>query len=285
MIASDGRISLVSTPIGRANDITLHALEVFRRADILLAEDTRVLRKLLDIHNVSLGDRPVYAYHDHNANQQHDMVQQALKDGKWLAFSSDAGTPLMSDPGYQLVQIARELGAKVDTAPGASAIHAALCVAGQPIDRYFFGGFLPPKSKARMDEFYKFQTLEMTGVYFESPNRLKASLSDLKAVCGEGQKLSVCRELTKKFEEVIAGTVFEVLQEIESRERIKGEVVLVLAPAKKDAASIEDVKQELAILLKTEKVKSAAALIAAKYDLTRNEAYGLALEQKKAIDG
>jgi len=276
-----GRVTLVSTPIGRAADMTLYGLDVLRNADVLLAEDTRVLRKLLDLHGIALNGRKLLAYHDHNRAKMAASLEAALNAGQWLAYSSDAGTPIISDPGESLVALAREVNAKVEVAPGASAVMAAICLAEQASAPFFFGGFLPNKAKARQQELTLFVSRQMTGVYFESPKRLCATLADVITVCGPDQPLTVCRELTKKFQEVVPGSAADLLKNFSARDAIKGEIVLVLGPKPKVAVDEGEIKQNLADLLKDHPVKAAATLIAQRYDISRKQAYSWALDLKQ----
>ena len=276
----NARLTLVATPIGRADDITLHAIEVLKSADVLLAEDTRVLRKLLKIHEIALNGRTILAYHEHNTHKQNPLIQQLWAQGKSIAYTSDAGTPLISDPGFELVRAAQTLGIKIEIAPGASALIAALCLSGQSCERFFFGGFLPSKRAERQKELCFFNEMNMTGVYFESPKRLLACLRDIAQVCGQDQQLSVCREMTKKFQDIVKSTVTKLLQDYENREAIKGEIVLVLARNVKIPPSENDIKKELTLWLQDEPVRLVAQRAAAKFGIARKEAYQLALDLK-----
>lgn len=273
-------LHLVATPIGAARDITLRALDILTHADVLAAEDTRNTRRLLDIHGVKLGDRRLLAYHDHNGAQMRPQLLAALKEGASVAYVSDAGTPMVADPGFDLSRavIAAEL--PVYAAPGASALLAALCVAGQPTDRFFFAGFAPNKSAARKRFLKEFAQIEATLVFYESPKRAGASLKDMCDVFGADRPASFCRELTKKFEETVRGTLAEVAAEIAARPSIKGEVVVVLGPPPPKSVSEEDVDAALIEALGRLRVKDAAAEVSLRFGLPRKDVYGRALSLK-----
>jgi len=189
---------LVATPIGNLGDITLRALETLAGADVLACEDTRVTRVLLD--RFGIQNRP-YAYHEHNADEAGPRLLQALEAGKSVALVSDAGTPLVSDPGYRLAQSAIEAGYRVVPIPGASAPLAALVGSGLPNDAFLFAGFLPTKDKARRDRLAELEAAPATLMFFESPHRIAATLAAAADVLGADRSACVCRELTKAFEE------------------------------------------------------------------------------------
>jgi len=197
----ESALYFVATPIGAARDITLRGLDILARADVLAAEDTRNTKRLLDIHGVDLGARWIVPYHDHNGAAQRPKLIAALKEGKSVAYMSDAGTPLIADPGFALARDVIAAGLKVRAAPGASALLTALAVAGLPTDRFFFAGFLPPKTGARQKELGLLAPVPGTLVFYESPKRIHGSLTDMVQVLGGDRQAAVCRELTKKFEE------------------------------------------------------------------------------------
>lgn len=228
---------LVSTPIGNLGDITIRGLETLAGADIIACEDTRVSRVLLDRFGITT--RP-YAYHEHNAERVGPKLMQALEAGKSVALISDAGTPLVSDPGYRISQTAIEAGIAVIPIPGASAPMAALVASGLPSDTFLFAGFLPSKDKARRDRYAGFATTEATLMFFESPNRLAASLKSAAEVLGTDRPAAVCRELTKAYEEVRRGTLGELADRYED-ENVRGEIVLVIGPGSTPPPSNEDV--------------------------------------------
>lgn len=224
---------LVATPIGNLGDITLRALEVLAGADVLACEDTRVTRVLLD--RFGIVTRP-YAYHEHNANEVGPKLIAALSAGRSVALVSDAGTPLVSDPGYRLGQEAIAAGLKVIPIPGASAPLAALVGSGLPNDAFLFAGFLPQKDKARRDRLGEFRTLCATLIFFESPHRIAATLSAAADVFGPDRPAAVCRELTKAYEEFARGTLTDLARDFAAR-TVKGEIVLVIGPAEAGAES------------------------------------------------
>ncbi len=271
---------ILATPIGTANDITLRALQILRDADVLAAEDTRVLRKLMDIHGIDLAGRRILPYHDHNGDGQRPKIMAHLADGKTVAYSSDAGTPLIADPGFSLSKAAIAQGFRVHAAPGASAILTALCLAGQPTDTFFFGGFLGSKSSQRVKNLEKVAELGATLVYYESPKRTVAALRDMASVLGGDRVVSVCRELTKKFEEVIRGTVDQVIEQIENRDSFKGEVVIVLGPPHKKQTSDADIHHALTLAMQEYRIKDAATQIAEQFGVPRKRAYEMALKIK-----
>ena len=218
---------LVSTPIGTAADITLRALDILANADVLAAEDTRNTRKLMNIHGVKLNNRPLIPYHDHNGPAQRPRLLAAIRDGKSVAYVSDAGTPLIADPGYQLAATTISEGLPVTSAPGASALLAALAVAGLPTDRFMFAGFPPVKAVAKAKFLNEFAYVPGTLVFYESPRRLADCLSAMETAYGGNRLVAVCRELTKKFEEIRRGTLAELALSLADATP-KGEIVVVI---------------------------------------------------------
>jgi 16S rRNA (cytidine1402-2'-O)-methyltransferase len=279
-ILSSG-LYIVSTPIGAARDITLRALDILGAADIIAAEDTRNTRKLMDIHGIGLGARKLISYHDHNGHERRPYLLEALEAGKSVALVSDAGTPLLADPGYHLAQYVRDAGHKVATAPGASALLAALCVAGQPTDKFFFAGFAPNKTKARVDYFKSLGAVPSTLVFYESPKRLAKSLKDMVNAFGGERSATVCRELTKKFEEARPGTLHDLADYYVQSATPKGEIVVVVGPPTKKAVTEDDINRALLTALKEFRVKDAAKHVSEQLGISRNQAYERALELKK----
>jgi len=271
---------LVSTPIGTASDITLRALDILANADVLAAEDTRNTRKLMDIHGVKLNGRPLMPYHDHNGPAQRPRILAAIKAGKSVAYVSDAGTPLIADPGYRLAADTISEGLPVTSAPGASALLAALAIAGLPTDRFLFAGFPPVKSVAKAKFLTEFANVPATLVFYESPRRLADCLKAMEATFGGGRRVAVCRELTKKFEEVRRGTLAELAAQYGNEPAPKGEVVIVVGPPLSEAASVQDIDTALLSALKTQSVKDAAKEVAEALDLPRKQLYARALELK-----
>ncbi|MEM7440872.1 MAG: 16S rRNA (cytidine(1402)-2'-O)-methyltransferase [Pseudomonadota bacterium] len=271
---------LVSTPIGAARDVTLRALDVLTVADVIAAEDTRTLRKLLDIHGVSLGQRRLVAYHDHSSKRAVDSLVETLDNGGSVACVSEAGTPLLSDPGYELVRAALEKGHPVRSAPGASAMLAALCVSGLPTDRFLFAGFPPAKGAARKSWLSDIAQSAQTTVLYESPRRLLATLDALLELAAPDRPIAICRELTKKFEETLRGGLREVRDEIAARSALKGEIVVVLGTEPK-SSDATDVDSLLSAALARLSVKDAVAEVAQVTGLPRRDVYQNALKLVK----
>lgn len=273
--ASPG-LHLVATPIGAARDITLHALDVLATADLLAAEDTRTLRHLMEIHGVPLNGRPVMAHHDHAPPATQERILKALREGQVVAYASDAGTPLVSDPGFELVRLALAEDLPVHAAPGASAVLAALTVAGLPTDRFFFAGFLPPKSAARKASLRAFSGIPGSIVFYESPRRVGACLDDMIAVFGATRRAALCRELTKRHEEVLRGTLADLAGAVAGRD-LKGEVVLILDRGQVAETDVGDVEAALRVELRDHSLKEAVARVAVRLSLPRRDVYQLAL--------
>ncbi|MHA7969449.1 16S rRNA (cytidine(1402)-2'-O)-methyltransferase [Rhizobium sp. CAU 1783] len=268
---------LVATPIGNLGDITLRALETLAGADVLACEDTRVTRVLLDRYGIQ--NKP-YAYHEHNANEAGPRLIAALGAGRSVALVSDAGTPLVSDPGYRLGQQAIEAGYRVVPIPGASAPLAALVGSGLPNDAFLFAGFLPTKDKARRERLSVFRDVPATLIFFESPHRIGDTLAAAADELGADRQASVCRELTKTFEEFRRGSLGELAERYADL-AVKGEVVLVVGPpSEKPAPKADEIDRllgELAVGLPTAKAATEAARITG---LPRKDLYQRLLELK-----
>jgi 16S rRNA (cytidine1402-2'-O)-methyltransferase len=268
---------LVATPIGNLGDITLRALETLAGADVLACEDTRVTRVLLDRYGIRV--RP-YAYHEYNADEVGPKLLQALAGGRSVALVSDAGTPLVSDPGYRLAVQAIEAGYRVVPIPGASAPLAALVGSGLPNDAFLFAGFLPVKDKARRDRLAEVRSVPATLIFFESPHRIGATLKAAADVLGPARKASVCRELTKTFEEFRRGTLADLAGYYEGVENVKGEIVLLVAPPEETVTPQADVEAILVDLSKTMPTAKAAAEAARITGLSKRDLYQRLLEIK-----
>lgn len=269
---------IVATPIGNLRDITLRALDVLAGADVIAAEDTRVTRKLLSAHGLS---GRLVAYHEHNAASQEGALMETLNQGGTVALVSDAGTPLVSDPGARLVAAAIAAGVRVFPIPGASASLAALCAAGLPSERFLFVGFLPPKSGARRAALDDITDTHATLIFYETGPRLADCLADLAAVLGD-RDAAVARELTKLFEEFRRGSLGALAAHYANAEAPKGEiVVLVGPPAPQEDASDAALDALLARLLESLSVKEAAALAAEALNAPRKRAYARALALKQ----
>ncbi|OHV78954.1 16S rRNA (cytidine(1402)-2'-O)-methyltransferase [Rhizobium sp. LCM 4573] len=262
---------LVATPIGNLGDITLRALETLAGADVLACEDTRVTRVLLDRYGIV--NRP-FSYHEHNADEAGPRLIAALGEGKSVALVSDAGTPLVSDPGYRLGQMAIEAGHRVMPIPGASAPLAALVGSGMPSDAFLFAGFLPVKDKGRRDRLAELSRVPATLIFFESPHRIGASLATAADVLGPNRHAAVCRELTKTFEEFRRGTLGELAAYYGEDRVVKGEIVLLVAPPEIDdvpgAVEVDVLLRELAASMPTAKAAAEAARLTG---LSRKDLY------------
>ena len=272
---------LVATPIGNAADITLRALDVLARADAIAAEDTRQTRKLMAIHGIALAGRPMLSYHDRNGAERRPRILAWLRQGMSVAYCSDAGTPLVADPGYRLAEAALAEGLGLTAIPGASALLAALSLAGLPTDRFLFAGFLPPKRSARKKALGDLAAVPATLVFYESPRRLAASLADMAEMLGEARPAAVARELTKKFEQVRRAPLGDLARQYAAEDTPKGEVVVLVGPpdpATAQAQSAAALDGELARALATLSVKDAAREVAARLGLPRREVYARALE-------
>lgn len=269
-------LHLVATPIGAARDITLRALDILAGADVLAAEDTRTLRHLMEIHGIPLQGRPLVAYHDHSGTGVESRLIAALKEGKSVAYASEAGTPLISDPGFELARAAIAEGLPVLAAPGPSAVLCALTVSGLPSDRFFFAGFLPNKSSARIQVLKELGAVPGSLIFYESPRRIAACLNDMLKTLGASRNAAVCRELTKRFEEVTRGTLAELASVYADRE-VKGEIVVVVDRAQAETAGEETVEQALTQALQDHSLKDAVAQVAAELGLPRREVYQHAL--------
>jgi 16S rRNA (cytidine1402-2'-O)-methyltransferase len=268
---------VVATPIGNLRDITLRALDVLAGADLVLAEDTRVTAKLLAAYGLK---KPLERYDEHAAERARPKVLEALAQGRRVALVSDAGTPLISDPGFRLVREALAQGAAVAPIPGPSASLAALSVAGLPTDRFLFAGFPPPKSAARRRLFTELAPVRASLVFYEGGSRLAASLADMAAVLGPREAM-VGRELTKLYETCLRGTL-DVLAIDPALSAPKGEIVIVVAPGAQDAASPADADRALGEALARLGPADAAAEVAAALGLNRRDLYRRALVLKGA---
>ena len=271
---------MVATPIGNLGDITLRAAEVLRGADLVACEDTRVTGKLM--HHLGARARLV-RYDEHAADKTRPLLLEKLRAGAAVALVSDAGTPLISDPGYRLVRSCREEGIAVQSLPGASAVLTALTLSGLPTDRFLFAGFLPNKTAARRKAAAGLTGLQATLVFYESPKRLAACLADLADTLGPVREAAVARELTKLYEEVRAAPLAELAAHYAETGPPKGEVVIVVGPPPAETPpGEEDVDVLLRAALVDHRVKDAAALVAEKTGLGKSELYARAQAIKDA---
>ena len=281
----DPGLYVVATPIGNLRDISLRALDVLAAAEVVLAEDTRVASRLLSAYGLK---KTIWRFDDHVEGDRIAEILQRLSSGGIIAQVSDAGTPLVSDPGYRLMKAVRDAGLRAFSIPGASSVLAALCVSGLPVDQFHFAGFLPPKSSARQTRLKTLKAIDATLIVFESGPRLLKSLTDILSVLGD-RRISLCRELTKLHETVIMGRVSALISDPRC-DGPRGEMVLVIAPQEglEGAVSHPDRSESLTLdeALKAALVdlspSEAAKQIAARFHQPRQQVYQRALQLKSA---
>jgi len=267
---------VTATPIGNARDITLRALDVLKAADLIVAEDTRVTAKLLAIHGIS---KPLSSYNDHNAAKERPRLLAKLRDGARIALVSDAGTPLVSDPGFKLVRAAIEARHPVHAIPGASAALTGLVLSGLPSDRFLFAGFLPPKGGERQTALEELKAVRATLIFFESGPRLAESLQQMAQVLGP-RSATVAREMTKLHEQVRRGTLEELARAYADQPAPKGEVTLLVSPPHDTQADFTVIDRALDAALAFMPLKPAAELIADLTGASRKAVYARGLEKK-----
>lgn len=275
-----GSLYIVATPIGNLADITQRALSVLQGVDLIAAEDTRHSARLLQHYNINTR---TVAIHEHNEQSKSGWVIQQLQSGQNIALISDAGTPLISDPGYQLVNECRAVGVPVVPIPGACAVVAALCASGLATDSFQFIGFLPVKVQARQNVLKSLAGARQTSIMYEAPRRVKDTLLAMLEVFDASRRIVLAKEITKSFENFVSGTVSEVLAWItEEPQREKGEFVLLLSPAEKNSDEMPSAAvallEELLPLLPA---KKAAGVVAKHYALKKNDLYKISLELKE----
>lgn len=266
-------LHVVATPIGNLRDVTLRALDVLSAADLVLAEDTRVTARLLSAYGLK---KPLERFDDHVAERGLPAVLERLRDGAVIALVSDAGTPLISDPGYRLARAVAEAGLPIHAVPGASSVPAALSIAGLPTDRFLFAGFPPPKSAGRKTLFEELKPVRATLVFFESGPRLRAALTDMAGVFGP-REAAVARELTKLYETVVRGPL-DALARDDRLDAPKGEIVVLVAPGAEVEAAPEDADRALTEALRRLGPADAASEVARALGLNRKALYRRALE-------
>ena len=270
-------IYIVATPIGNLADISLRALNILKLVDLILCEDTRVSGNLLSHYNIK---KPLLSYNDHNASDRRPEIWAALENGKRIALISDAGTPLISDPGYKLVREALDRDFFVTAIPGASSVLSALCLSGLPSDRFLFAGFLPTKTEALKKHLGKFATVPATLIFFESARRLDATLEAMINVFSD-RPAAIVREITKLYEESRRGSLSELLEQIQKTGTLKGEIVIVVAPPQETENIVsQHIEEQLSLLLASHSVKEAASILAEQTGKPRKEIYALALKIK-----
>ncbi len=266
---------LVSTPIGNLSDISKRAIETLNNADIIACEDTRTSAQLFTL--LGIKAKKLIPYHEHNADTARPKILEFLKQGLSIALVSDAGTPLISDPGYRLVRDCRQNNIPVTTIPGANAVLSALQLSGLPSDAFLFAGFLPNKKSARQTTLQTHKNVSATLIFYETANRLIDSLNDILEILGN-REMSVVREITKKFEETKTGLVSDLLSYYSKEGNPKGELVLVIARATKDEQESEDIETLIRKTLKTCSARDTADLVAKATGIHKKEIY------KKVLD-
>ena len=278
-------VYVVATPIGNLGDITIRAIDALRSASLILCEDTRLSARLLRHHAIATRTEPL---HEHNEEHRIPGLLARLREGQRIALISDAGTPLVSDPGFRLVRAAISDGARVEAMPGPNAAVMALTLSGLPPHPFLFVGFLPPKAGARQATLAKLRAIEHAGlsatlVFYEAPHRLAETLADMAAAFG-ARPAAVTRELTKRFEEVRRGILPDLVVHYAGHEA-RGEITLVIGPAPEEAADAVELDVLLRASLRTESVREAAAAVAAATGLARKVVYARALELKRLAAG
>ena len=270
---------IVATPIGNLGDITLRALTVLMQADAIACEDTRNSGIMLKAFGIK---KPTFSYHDHNEDGRRPEILRRIAAGEAIALISDAGMPLIADPGFRLVRDCREAGYEVVVIPGANAAVTAMAGCGLPTDRFLFAGFLPPKKAARQKEILALKSLGATLVFYEAPQRLGASLADLTEVLGGSRPAAVARELTKFYEETRRGTLADLADYYDKNEA-RGEIVIIVGADEEEGVDEVDIDTLLATRLKELSVRDAVAEVAAMTGGKKNEIYAraLALTPKK----
>ena len=273
-------LHVVATPIGNLGDITLRALSTLAAAETVLCEDTRTSGTLMARFAIKARLSP---YHEHNAKEVRPQILERLKQGATIALISDAGMPLVSDPGYRLVKEAVETGIPVTACPGPSAVLTGLALSGLPTDRFLFGGFVPQKQGERKRLFEEFAKLRATLIFFESPHRIVDTLHDI-AEAFPTRAVAVTRELTKLHEEVLRGTAADVAAELQSRPAVKGEITLLIGPPEEEEGAISeaDLDAAVAAALATMPASKAASEIARRFNLNRADIYQRILAKKDA---
>jgi len=277
---SIGNLYIVATPIGNLDDITLRALKVLNKVDIVAAEDTRHSRKLFDAHGIQAR---LWSLHDHNEEAKSTFIIESLLEGKDMALISDAGTPLISDPGYRLVKLAQDAGIQVLTVPGPCAAIAALSISGLPTDSFMFEGFLPAKSAGRRQALEKLKKSTSTAIFYESPRRITDLLNDIANVLGESRLVCVAKELTKTYERVISAPVADVIAEFKCTPSIeRGEFVVLIAGISRQALKEVGVDAETLKLIQIARghmpLKQACALVEEMTGIKKKRLYNAALD-------
>lgn len=263
---------IIPTPIGNLKDITLRCLEYLKSCDFIYCEDTRVTLKLLQAYSIN---RPLLTYHEHNAEKARVEILEKIQEGAKICLVSDAGMPLISDPGYKLIREIQSKGLYYTALPGACAAISALCLSGMPTNQFFFAGFFESKMAKNL------RSVPSSIIFYESARRLLKSLAALKTIF-DNRQVAVVREISKIYEEVIFGDFEAVMDSLSKKSAIKGEIVVVLSPAVERETSDNEINQEIQKLLKNHSVKDIAEIISQTFSIPKKQAYTLALEAKNA---
>jgi len=278
-MSNEGSLYIVATPIGNLDDITLRAVNILKSVDAIAAEDTRHSKKLLQHLGI---DTPMFALHEHNEMLKKSAVIERIQQGESIALISDAGTPLISDPGFLLVRQARQVGITVTPIPGASSILAGLSCSGLPTDRFIFEGFIPSKKGDRKKRLESLSTEKRTLIFFEAPHRIESSLQDCAEVFGEDRQAVVCRELTKTWETFLTGNLASLLSEVQADpNQSRGELVLVIAGQQKSSELDWQSQQLLELLMESLPLKKAASITAQVSGLNKKVLYDAGLAHQK----
>lgn len=268
---------IIATPIGNLGDMSPRAVEALKNAEVIACEDTRIAKKLLSLLNISLN-KTFIILHDHNEDEQADKVITLINEGKAVAQISDAGSPLISDPGYKLIKKCRAAGIYITTIPGCCALICALQLSGLPTNNFMFAGFIPNKEKARLDLFKKYKDLDTTLIFYETAPRIVKTLTAAAEVFGQ-REMAVAREITKMYEECLSGTPQQLIEKFSLVEP-RGEMVFMVSPPNKNQMDDLDVESLLRIKLADSSLKSAVKDLVDEYGLNKNEVYELALRIK-----
>ncbi len=275
----EAALYIVATPIGNLSDISERAIEILKQVDLIAAEDTRHSKTLLERFGIKTK---ICAYHEHNEEKVTQQLIQQLQEGQSIALISDAGTPLINDPGYKLVAVAHDHNIKVVPIPGPSAIITALSAAGLPTNKFIFEGYLPAKSVARKTRLNELKNESRTLVFYEAPHRIVESVKIMQEIFGEDRRITIARELTKQFEQIVRDKISTINEKLESEEiKIKGEFVVIIEGAQETSVTDQEVLRINQILSEKLSPKDAAGLTAKITGKKKNEVYSLSLDSEK----
>lgn len=274
---------IVATPIGTASDLSMRAIDLLSFGNVLVAEDKRVLLKLMKIYGIKLERRPLMSYNEHTGHEKRIKILQILKDKNSVVFVSDAGTPLVADPGYRLVSEVLAEGVYVTAIPGPSAVLTALTISGLPTDKFLFGGFIPTRAEAKRVFLAKYLNLSVTLVLYESAVRLIKTLNELLSFCDKNRKIAVCRELTKKFEDVQRGTLKDVAAYFSTQAKVKGEIVIVISPCEPRTFNDDQINDFLIDAMDYMSLKDAVSFVSKRLNISKKIIYKEGLRIQKDL--